>query len=527
MIKRIAATLLCTVAPVALTAQDVDLRSPDEFISVEGQIVGYNGVMLRVQTSVGTVSVPASEVICYGPGCLETLANNDFGLTEDAFQSVVAVTAQELVERSDDMQVAFSDPAYGTLFTTLAGAFAVGSNSATTASLSSTGITMESEFGNETATLTIADSSGDADIVLETTPLNGTQPIAYSGPEGWAAGNSMSHQMVGLSAYSVMVAPNASINSITMNDLARIFAGEITNWSQIGGADVNILPLQLPADSAMGQEIQALVLGTAGKTVAGNVLTMADEGGIATSINQFPGSISIVSAAGADESLTVPVAGSCGLVVEATPFNIASGDYPLLSTVMANYDNKPQTDLVTEMFDFASAEIAQELIAQEGWVNHSALTQTTTEKNTRLSGLLGASLDDAQRTAAASMFQVLFDADRLSPTMVGGAVSGPEAAWNRAMMIDLLAVMSDPANAGREFLFVGKGDGTSGSQAAISNSAMAAQAVKDAVAANAADIIASGDLTLSHFGFGNVSPATCVDGQVASSDYTRIEVWLR
>ena len=79
--KNIAATLLCAAAPAALLAQQVDLRSPDEFISVEGEIIGFNGVMLRVETTVGAVSVPASEVICYGPGCLEILATNDFGLT--------------------------------------------------------------------------------------------------------------------------------------------------------------------------------------------------------------------------------------------------------------------------------------------------------------------------------------------------------------------------------------------------------------------------------------------------------------
>ena len=47
-ITRIATILLCTAAPVALLAQDVNLRSEDEFISVDGQIVGFNGVMVRV-----------------------------------------------------------------------------------------------------------------------------------------------------------------------------------------------------------------------------------------------------------------------------------------------------------------------------------------------------------------------------------------------------------------------------------------------------------------------------------------------
>ena len=93
MMGRLAAILLCTAAPVALTAQEVNLRSPDDFISVDGEIIGFNGVMLSVRTTVGVVSVPASQVICFGDACLDVLANNDFGLTIDALVGVSALPA--------------------------------------------------------------------------------------------------------------------------------------------------------------------------------------------------------------------------------------------------------------------------------------------------------------------------------------------------------------------------------------------------------------------------------------------------
>ena len=529
MMIRIAAILFCTTAPAALFAQAVELRSSDEFISVEGEIIGFNGVMLRVQTSVGPVSVPASEVICYGAGCQAVIDNNSFGLTASAFQDVVGdLFAVEVIGLTDDLEIGFAAPIFGTLYRTIVGAFAVASQTTSNVELSSAGqILLQGASNNQTATLTPSQGGAEVDITVQTVSLGGTLDQAYIGPSGWMANNQLTHQMIGLKAFSVIVAPNAGITDISMNDLARIYAGEVTNWSQIGGADVSILPLQLPTNSPVRDEIIRLVMEPAGKAIAGNVLTMADEAGIMASINQFPGSISIVSAADAAEDLVVDVAGSCGIAVAPTNFNIISGDYPLVRPVMATYAEPPKTQLLAELFDFASEDVAQGLLQREGFTSYDAALQDTAAKNGRLTGLLSANLDEAQRAAAAEMFQILFDAERFSTTMTGGAASGPEGAWNRAMMIDLAAALDSGEYSGREVAFVGFGESTAGSEAAINASATAAADIQAAFERFASDVISSRGYAVSSHGFGNVSPVTCYDGQVAGSEYTRVEVWIR
>lgn len=532
MISRIATTLFCTVAPAALFAQTVDLRSPDEFISVEGEIVGFNGVMLQVATSVGVVGVPASEVICYGAACELVVASNSFGLTASAFQGIEAnpssgEQAQDVVS-AETFIVGFASPLYNTLYRTLSGAYAVANQTATNVGIAADGeVTLQSNSGNGSVTLTIADSGGGADITVQTVSLNGTQPATYAGATDWAGDSGLTHQHIGLNAFSVVVAPNASMTQISINDLAQIFAGEITNWSQIGGADVNILPLQMPPNSAIGAQVVNLIMEPAGKEIAGNILTMADEAGISASINQFPGSVSIVSTANADPDVVVDVAGSCGIAVAPTLFNIISGDYPLARPIMARYENGSGTALVTELFDFATTDVAQGLLEREGLLNNKPFSQDAGEKNQRLSSLLEASLDDTQKLSAAQMFQTLFDADRLSLTLTGGAASGPEGAWNRAMLLDLVGVMQEPANEGREVIFVGFGASNAGSDAAVAISRAAAAEMQVELERIARGVIAAGDYTVSSIGFGDVSPATCVDGQVAGSEYSRVEVWIR
>ena len=528
MITRIATTIFCSIAPVALFAQSVELRSADEFINVAGEIVGYNGVMVQVETTVGLVAVPASEVICYGDGCSELFASNPFGLTAEAFEDVVTDTPAEVVVAGDDLAVGFAVSSYETLHRTITGAYAVTTPGDTRVVLTAVGeLLLEDPATGESADLVVSTSDAPPDITIEAVSLNGTASVDYDGASAWATRADPTYQMLGLKSFSVIVAPNAGISEISINDLARIYAGEITNWSQIGGADVSVLPLQLPSNTETGIELRRLVMEPAGKDIAATVLTMSNEAGVAGSINQFPGSVSVVSAENADDALVVNVMGTCGITVAPTPFNIVSGDYPLVRPIMARYNARPSTGLITEVFDFASGQVAQRLVENEGFINHGAIMMDPAKKNARLSGLLEASLDDAQRAAAAQMFQVLFDANRLSPTMTGGPASGPEGAWNRAMLLNVLGLLDNPDNAGREIIFAGFGQSASGSAAAIEASVAVAAEFKTLLETVAADALASGNYSVSSYGFGNVSPATCVDGQVAGSEYTRVEVWIR
>ncbi len=528
MLKKIATALLCTAAPAVLFAEPVELRSTDGFISVEGEIVGFNGVMLSVVTSVGLVSVPASEVVCFGAGCQTTLANNNFGLTQNDFEAVAGTGPAVLEDREDDFVVSFDNPLFETLYGTLAGAFAVASQSPSTIDLTSAGrINMQNETGNEVATLTTAVPGAASDLSIGTISLQGSSRAEFSGPMGWATANQLSHQMVGLKAFAVVIAPNIGVDSVSMQQLADIYAGDIANWSELGGPDQKILPLQLPVNSLVRNELIKLVMDPAGKSIAGNVLTLADEASIASSVNQFPGSISVVSIGNAADNVTVPVAGACGVAVRPDSFNIASGDYPLIRPVLASYDRTPNTSLLTELFDFASADMAQDLISREGFIDYTAVTQDAASKNARLSQILGGSFDDAEKSVAADMFQILFEAERMSPTMSGGAASGPEGARNRAMMHVLADALQDDSLAGREIRFVGFATSASGTQAAIDASAAAAADMQAAFLEYAGDVVSSNNLRLTSFGFGGVAPATCYEGQASNTTYSRVEVWVR
>lgn len=553
LFRNLSLALLCSAAPQALIAQGVELRSVDGFISVEGEIVAYNGTMLRVSTRLGVVSLPAAEVVCYGAGCVQVLANNDFDLTADSFADIVAdlaaaepaaapaaeatpeVAPQATVEPAapavapqviqDDLSLSFASGGYAGLYRSLTGSFALASDTTSVVALTAEGqVRIDSGDGREQLAVTLVDDAAAADLVLQTTALLGVAPAAYEIPAAWAGETALSHQMLGLRAFAVLVGADTGISAINVADLAAIYAGEVTNWSQLGGADMPILALQLPAVSDARAEFITTVMDPAGKTISADILTMADDAALASAVTDIPGSISVVDLSNAGPS-PLPVAGTCDLPVMPTIYNVISGDYPLIRPVMLRYQNEPQTALVSELFDFATAAVVQDLLARDGFIKQTAQSQS--EKYARLNRLLSAPLDPVERGVAVSMFQALFDGERLSPTFIGGAVSGPEGAWNRAMLFSLAKQLSAPAYAGREVIFGGIAESVDGPAAAIDASMMVASDLAQTFAKFAPAVIASNNLRLTPMGFGGVSRVSCLQGQVDKAVNSRIEIWVK
>ncbi len=539
MLKRTITTLLCAASPAALSAQEVELRSLDGFISVAGEIVDYNGTMLSVNTSVGVVSVPASEVGCYGAGCQDVLANNDFGLDAAAFVEVVtgeskeetqaaAATSSGSSDVSADLSLSFARRNFEDLFGVVAGTYL--SEPGTDVDIRETDqglVVLSRGATGEEATLRPVGVGTAGDINIAITSLTGSAEADFPDVTGWALTGPLTHQMVGLTAFAVIAAPDTGVTSVSLDDIAAIYAGEISNWSALGGADKRILPLQLPENTDLRAEFVTTVMEPAGKTIAGNVLTMADEAGIAASVGQFPGSISVVSLENTGENELLDVAGSCGRAVAPDVFNMISGAYPLIRPIMARYNTLPSNGLTPALLDFASGDVVQAALQEEGFVDYSAVQLDPAKNNARLSAIMSAELSDAAKPAAATMFERLFDAERLSPTLIGGATSGPESGWNRAMFKTLAETLADDAYAGRNIFFVGVAESSEGDQSAIDVSEKAASGVEAAFSIFAADVIASNNLQLSSYGFGPVAPVACYEGQVAGNTHSRVEIWVR
>ena len=64
-----AVALLLATIPQTAPAQDVELRSFDGTVELEGNLIAYDGAYYQIETVYGPLTVSAEGVSCAGPGC--------------------------------------------------------------------------------------------------------------------------------------------------------------------------------------------------------------------------------------------------------------------------------------------------------------------------------------------------------------------------------------------------------------------------------------------------------------------------
>jgi len=181
-------------------------------------------------------------------------------------------------------------------------------------------------------------------------------------------------------AFIFVVNENNPVDSITIDEAKRIYTGEITNWSELGGADRQIVPFQRNADAGSQNLMEKLVMN-------GTPMMEAPLDYIVTTMGQLmevvkyydgsPGAIGYTVYYYAEEMEMAR--GLKILAIEGTPptpATIRSEEYPLLNPKYvvipadAAYDSPNRI-----LFNWLLGEEGQRLVAHERYVSIIEVTE--------------------------------------------------------------------------------------------------------------------------------------------------------
>ena len=190
-------------------------------------------------------------------------------------------------------------------------------------------------------------TDGDIDIILCAAPSE--QQKQYAKDQGVE----LVYVPVGYEAFVFFVNENNPVDDLTVSQIKDIYAGEITNWAEVGGADRIINPLDRPEGSGsqtvmlkfMGdREIKKNPLGIFGGAI-GFSFRFYVEGVVAN------GGIKLLSVNG----------------IEPTEENIRNGSYPIIYQFYAVYRKDNQNENVQRLVDFMLSEDGQKIIDENGY----------------------------------------------------------------------------------------------------------------------------------------------------------------
>jgi phosphate transport system substrate-binding protein len=134
--------------------------------------------------------------------------------------------------------------------------------------------------------------------------------------------------VVGFAAMANKGPFNEKIAAISLEDLAKIFSGAVTNWKQVGGLSQPIVVINRAPGSGTRSVFGSIVLG-GDKFVESQ--TEDNSGALVTKLKQSTGAISYLALSFADPDLRTFAIKSDAGVVEPGTESITGGTYPIWS----------------------------------------------------------------------------------------------------------------------------------------------------------------------------------------------------
>ena len=153
---------------------------------------------------------------------------------------------------------------------------------------------------------------------------------------------------------AVVVSPENPVSDLTIEQIADIYTGKITNWSEVGGNDAEIVLIGREAGSGTRDGFESI---TGTKDACQYRQELTSTGDVITTVSQNPDAIGYASLAALKDTVKALTVGG----VVPTEETVKDGSYVIQRPfVLATRTGEKLSDNAQKFFDFAlSAEAAQ------------------------------------------------------------------------------------------------------------------------------------------------------------------------
>lgn len=173
----------------------------------------------------------------------------------------------------------------------------------------------------------------------------------------------LAENIVAIDGIAVIVNKGVTVTDVTSEQLAKIYKGEIKNWSELGGKNEPIVVVGRESGSGTRGAFEELL---EVEDVCDYAQEIDSTGGVLSTVANTGGAIGYISLDVIDDSVTIMAIDG----VAASEENIVAGDYMLSRPfVMATKGAiSEQSELVQAFFAYIESEEGQSIIQQVGLI---------------------------------------------------------------------------------------------------------------------------------------------------------------
>jgi phosphate transport system substrate-binding protein len=170
---------------------------------------------------------------------------------------------------------------------------------------------------------------------------------------------------VALDALAVYVNKENAVKSLTMEQVAKIFLGEVTNWKDVGGTPGNIVLYGRENSSGTYVYFKEHVL--ANKDFPTKYQALPGTGAVVNAVAKDKGGVGYGGIGYATDIKTIPITKDAGgMPIEPTMANVLSGAYPI-SRQLFWYTAGPAEGTVKAFQDWVLSPEGQKVVSEKGF----------------------------------------------------------------------------------------------------------------------------------------------------------------
>lgn len=218
--------------------------------------------------------------------------------------------------------------------------------------------------GSGTGFVALGDNS--AELAASSRPIKDSEATSLArlgdlkSPEG--------EQVIAIDGLAVILHPSNPLGALSVAQLARVFAGEVKTWEELGGRGGAIHLYARDDNSGTWDTFKELVLASQGKNLAAEARRFESSVKLSDAVSQDPQGIGFIGLPYIRQAKALAISAGDSQPMLPSSELVATEDYPLSRRLFLYMKPGEGNPWAQELVRFAHSPRGQEIVAQSGFI---------------------------------------------------------------------------------------------------------------------------------------------------------------